>query len=170
MINDVSPIGQVSWILRCDLLMAMSCPSFPQSHRECQSCSRSLQKKCSPGKSLKGASHVLMILGLRLHRFTLPIPDIFIDFPHARGRHLGNESFSLWANVTLKASGSFRLCLLLRDSFQINCHSLMPTPRPLRLVSRCSSRWQSADLYPWRGALRMSEIGTFLIDLYRFCV
>jgi len=26
------------------------------------------------------------------------------------GRHLGNESFSLWANVTLKASGSFRFC------------------------------------------------------------
>lgn len=28
---------------------------------------------------------------------------------------MGNESFSLWANVTLKASGSFRFCLLLRE-------------------------------------------------------
>eukprot|EP00435_Cladocopium_sp_Y103_P068393 s216_g31.t1 len=28
----------------------------------------------------------------------------------AGGRHLGNESFSLWANITLKASGTFRLC------------------------------------------------------------
>ena len=34
--------------------------------------------------------------------------------PPGRGRHLGNESFSLWANVTLKASGSFRLCPGLR--------------------------------------------------------
>lgn len=42
------------------------------------------------------------------------------------------------------------------------------TPRPLRLVSRCSSRWQSADLYPWRGALRISEIGGFFLDW--FCV
>ena len=28
----------------------------------------------------------------------------------SRQRHLGNESFSLWANVTLRASGAFRLC------------------------------------------------------------
>ena len=39
-------------------------------------------------------------------------PQVFAD--EVQGvldrRHLGNESFSLWANVTLKASGAFKLC------------------------------------------------------------
>lgn len=45
----------------------------------------------------------------------VPGAEVFAEEVQSRSvlagrRHLGNESFSLWANVTLKASGAFRLC------------------------------------------------------------